>query len=151
MDQIFDPDKSFKIDFNTSAMNFEDLDEDFNGLDNFENSIIEQLRQTQFDIPASDGQIFEDYNVKIHENDTNQYEFTQPQSSNQYLHEFSESNAVNYSNEGGKENFVDLFKENFQFWNYMEPETWNTSNLTRIKKNNSKIQQHINKNDSESS
>jgi hypothetical protein len=121
---------------NTSKISINEMDmfEVHENIEDFENTIIEQMRNTQIEFTPRENRNYEEYEARIDEEYVGGDDYSQPQTQEPMLLDLNEMSAMKPANGQDQENFTNLFETNFEFWNYMEPENWKMSNLTRIKK-----------------
>lgn len=111
-----------KISINDNVSINEDYDDDFLG-----QTLVEQINNTQMPIVDEN----DEYPIKIIDDD---YTY------NNTATNFSSDTEVEIMND---EKMTELpaqavFRDNFDFWNYLEPESWQMSKITRAKKNHKK-------------
>lgn len=126
MKQIFDPSTSFHIDVNTSKISISE-NELFQGtqlldLNNLQNTIIEQMRNTQLEL--TQGDIADEYAVPGADVIEQDEEF--PLSQEPMMVDLSDMSGLKTENE------ISLFQTrsvdtSFNFWKLMEPESWQIS------------------------
>lgn len=88
------------------------------------------MKTTQLDIVPKEEQAFESYNPETNFSDEKNRDEDEVYIINQ------EGIATNIKTENEeKENVNGLFETDFEFWNYMEPEQWKMSMITREQEN----------------
>ena len=113
-------DSIFSVALETSKISINDNVSMLDDMEDLGQTLIEEINNTQ--TPIIDE--YEEYPVKVADDD---YTY------NNTASKFSTEPEVEYIAEDGNESAPakEIFRENFDFWNYLEPESWQMSELSR--------------------